>query len=161
MVYCTIRCYTLYSTHFLYSEAEKQELINAAQGAAEAVIAAGRARAESIALVSESLCKKNGQNAASLAVAEKYVGAFENLARTNNTLILPANAGDVTGMVAQAMTVFKQLSVAPGTGPEDVHDDDESTLAGSMEHQEGKTIVPDSASVVSGAGTDVSGRSNK
>ena len=89
-------------------------MINAAQGAAEAVVAAGRARAQSLQMVSESLGKKNGQNAANLAVAEQYVDAFQHLARTNNTLILPANTGDVTSMVAQAMTIFKQLSVSPG-----------------------------------------------
>lgn len=86
---------------FFFSEAEKQELINNAQGAAEAVIAAGNARAESIKLVAAALGQNNGQNAASLAVAEKYVTAFQELARTNNTLILPANTGDVNGMVAQ------------------------------------------------------------
>ena len=83
------------------SEAEKQQLINEALGQAEAVIAAGRARAQSIELVSKALTGENGQNAAALAVAEKYVGAFGELARTNNTLILPANTGDVSGMVAQ------------------------------------------------------------
>ena len=82
-------------------EAEKQQLINEALGQAEAVIAAGRARAQSIELVSKALTGENGQNAAALAVAEKYVGAFGELARTNNTLILPANTGDVSGMVAQ------------------------------------------------------------
>jgi len=101
-------------SRILASEAEKQELINAAQGAAEAVVAAGKARAQSIQMVSESLGKRNGQNAANLAVAEQYVEAFQHLARTNNTLILPANTGDVTSMVAQAMTIFKQLSVSPG-----------------------------------------------
>lgn len=64
-------------------------------------MAAGRARAESIALVAEALHHKDGHNAASLAVAEKYVTAFQALAKTNNTLILPANAGDVSNMVAQ------------------------------------------------------------
>ena len=82
-------------------KAEKQELINEAQGQAEAVIAAGKARAQSIELVSKALCGENGQNAAALAVAEKYVGAFGELAKTNNTLILPANTGDVSSMVAQ------------------------------------------------------------
>ena len=38
---------------FLQSEAEKQELINAAEGAAKAVIAAGEARAKSIGVVAE------------------------------------------------------------------------------------------------------------
>jgi len=101
-------------SRILASEAEKQELINAAQGAAEAVVAAGRARAQSIEMVSESLGKRNGQNAANLAVAEQYVEAFQHLARTNNTLILPANTGDVSSMVAQAMTIFNKLSVDPG-----------------------------------------------
>jgi len=99
-------------SRILASEAEKQELINAAQGAAEAVVAAGSARAKSIEMVSKSLCETNGQNAASLAVAEKYVTAFQSLARTNNTLILPANTGDVTSMVAQAMTIYSKLKVS-------------------------------------------------
>ena len=46
-------------------EAEKQELINAAQGAAEAVIAAGNARAKSIEMVSGALgASDNGHSAA-------------------------------------------------------------------------------------------------
>lgn len=95
----------------LESEAEKQQLINEAQGAAEAVVAAGKARAQSIELVSKALCEVNGQNAASLAVAEKYVTAFQHLARTNNTLILPTNTGDVTGMVASAMSIYNKLQI--------------------------------------------------
>lgn len=96
----------------LSSEAEMQQLINEAQGQAEAIVLAGQARAKSIELVAKALEEGNGQNAASLAVAEKYVQAFQELARTNNTIILPANAGDVSGMVAQAMTIYKKL----GTG---------------------------------------------
>jgi regulator of protease activity HflC (stomatin/prohibitin superfamily) len=96
-------------SRILASEAEKQELINEALGQAEAVVAAGKARAQSIELVSQALCGENGQNAAALAVAEKYVGAFGQLAKTNNTLILPANTGDVSSMVAQAMTIYGQL----------------------------------------------------
>jgi len=42
-----------------------------------------------------------GEKAASLNVAELYVSAFSNLAKTNNTVILPANVGDAASMVAQ------------------------------------------------------------
>ena len=99
---------TQFKIHLSPTEAEKMELINNAAGAAEAVVAAGRARAQSIELVAKALSDVNGQNAASLAVAEKYVSAFQELARTNNTLILPANTGDVTSMVAQVAlsTIF-------------------------------------------------------
>jgi len=112
----------------LESEAEKQQLINEAVGAAEAVVAAGKARAESIEMVSKALGQTNGSNAASLAVAEKYVTAFESLARTNNTLILPANTGDVSSMVAQALGIYNSLNKqipeisADRTSPESVED---------------------------------------
>jgi hypothetical protein len=44
---------------------------------------------------------QSGNNAAALTVAEQYVQAFGNLAKTSNTVILPANAGDAASMVAQ------------------------------------------------------------
>lgn len=103
-------------SRILSSEAEKQELINAAQGQAQAVIAAGKARAESLSIVAKSLNEEKGPNAASLAVAESYVNAFQSLARTNNTLILPANTGDVSSMVAQAMSVYGQINQSQSQG---------------------------------------------
>ena len=42
-----------------------------------------------------------------LKVAEQYIAAFANLAKTNNTLIVPSNLPDLAGLVATAMTVFK------------------------------------------------------
>lgn len=56
------------------------------------------------------LTLKDGKNAASLFVAEQYVNAFNKLARTNNTLILPSNAGDITSLVGQAMSIYKTVS---------------------------------------------------
>jgi len=93
----------------LKSEAEKLQLINSATGAAEAVVVAGEARAKSIKAVADALGTNKGASAASLAVAENYVKAFGNLAKSSNTLLLPSNAGDVTGMVTQAMAIYKQL----------------------------------------------------
>jgi len=95
----------------LESEAEKQQLINAAEGAARAVIAAGEARAQSISVVAQALMHENGQSAASLAVAEKYVSAFGELAKESNTVVLPANTGDISGMVTQAMTIYQKLNM--------------------------------------------------
>lgn len=48
---------------------------------------------------------QHGSAAASLSVAEQYVNAFSKLAKDSNTLLLPANTGDVTNMVAQ-VSVF-------------------------------------------------------
>lgn len=93
----------------LESEAEKTQLINSATGAAEAVIVAGEARAKSIKAVAGALGTEKGAAAASLAVAENYVKAFGKLAKASNTLLLPANVGDVTGMVTQALSIYKKL----------------------------------------------------
>jgi len=46
-------------------------------------------------------CDQNGGAAASLSVAEQYVAAFSNLAKQTNTLLLPSNTSDITGMVTQ------------------------------------------------------------
>ena len=49
-----------------------------------------------------------GEKAASLSVAELYVSAFGNLAKTNNTVVLPANVGDAASMVAQVIMTLKE-----------------------------------------------------
>jgi ribosome-binding ATPase YchF (GTP1/OBG family) len=45
-------------------------------------------------------------SAANLKIAEQYIHAFAQLARTNNTLIVPSNVSDIAGLVASAMTVL-------------------------------------------------------
>ena len=95
----------------LASEAEKTRLINQAVGAAEAVIVAGEARAKSIEAIAGALGSQKGTSAANLAVAENYVKAFGNLAKSSNTLMLPGNAGDISTMVSQALTIYKKLDV--------------------------------------------------
>ncbi|KAJ8929647.1 hypothetical protein NQ314_017644 [Rhamnusium bicolor] len=96
-------------SRILASEAERQEQINKAAGEAAAILAVAEARSGGLKLVAEALKKDLGPNAASLSIAEQYVSAFNKLARTNNTLILPANAGDVSSMVSQVSKFFNQL----------------------------------------------------
>ncbi len=47
-------------------------------------------------------------DAANLKVAQQYIEAFAHLAKTNNTLIIPTNVGDVAGVIATAMTVLEK-----------------------------------------------------
>ena len=44
---------------------------------------------------------------AELLTGTFYVAAFSNIAKTNNTVIVPANLGDLASLVTSAMTVFK------------------------------------------------------
>ncbi|XP_039648659.1 stomatin-like protein 2, mitochondrial isoform X2 [Perca fluviatilis] len=94
----------------LASEGEKAELINKAAGEAQAVLAKAEAKSKAIRLLSDALGEQNGNAAASLSVAEQYVSAFSNLAKESNTVLLPSNTGDISGMVTQAMTIYGTLA---------------------------------------------------
>uniref|UniRef100_A0A183CSE7 Band_7_C domain-containing protein n=1 Tax=Globodera pallida TaxID=36090 RepID=A0A183CSE7_GLOPA len=58
-----------------------------------------------------------GSDAASLLVAEKYVKAFSELAKVNNTVLLPTEMGSVGSFVTQAMTIYKQITSASEAAP--------------------------------------------
>jgi len=94
----------------LESEGERESQINRATGEANAILAKANARAEAIERISSALSQKSGERAASLSVAEQYIQAFSKLAKTTNTVVLPANVGDASSMVAQAMAVFSTMS---------------------------------------------------
>ncbi len=89
------------------SEGEKQAEINNAQGQAAAILAIAEANAKAIRQVAEAIEAPGGLDAVNLKVAEQYIAAFGNLALKSNTLILPANAADVAGMIATAMSVIR------------------------------------------------------
>lgn len=90
------------------SQGEKQAAINRAEGEAEAIRLVARATAEAIHMVSQTVRQPGGLEAVNLKVAEQYINAFANIAQKGNTMLLPANAADVAGMVATAMKVIKQ-----------------------------------------------------
>jgi regulator of protease activity HflC (stomatin/prohibitin superfamily) len=89
------------------SEGEKQASINRAEGEASAIVAVARANAEAISTVAAAIQQNGGIDAVNLKVAEQYVQAFEELAKSTNTLIVPANMGDLAGMISSAMTIVK------------------------------------------------------
>lgn len=88
------------------SEAIKQKQINEAEGQASAILAVARATAEGLKVVAEMLNAPGGQAAASLRVAEDYVKQFGQIAKTTNTVIVPANAADVSSMMTTAFSLF-------------------------------------------------------
>jgi regulator of protease activity HflC (stomatin/prohibitin superfamily) len=98
----------------LESEGEKQAAINKAQGEATAIRVIAEANAAAVRAVAEAIGDKGGMEAANLKVAQQYVEAFAFLAKTNNTLILPANVGDVASFVATATTVLEKTRAGQG-----------------------------------------------
>jgi regulator of protease activity HflC (stomatin/prohibitin superfamily) len=96
----------------LESEGEKTSAINRAQGEATALRLIAEANAAAVRAVAEAISDKGGMDAANLKVAQEYITAFGELAKKSNTLILPANTGDVGSMVATAMTVLDKTRQA-------------------------------------------------
>ncbi|XP_075711058.1 stomatin-like protein 2, mitochondrial [Rhinoderma darwinii] len=97
-------------SQILASEAERMEQINQASGEANAILAKAKARGEAIRLVADALTQQHGNAAASLSIAEQYVTAFSKLAQESNTILLPANTGDISSMVTQAMGIYGTLT---------------------------------------------------
>ncbi|MDH4087192.1 MAG: paraslipin [Nitrospira sp.] len=95
------------------SEAKKQQQINEAEGAASAILAIAQATAEGLRRVAETIQVPGGQEAVQLRVAEQYITKFGELAKTTNTLILPASVSDVGSMIALAMNAMRQPGISP------------------------------------------------
>jgi regulator of protease activity HflC (stomatin/prohibitin superfamily) len=88
------------------SEAQMNEEKNLAMGGAFSIIERAKAQAQAIEIIASAIQSSNGEKAVQYQIAKDYVQQFGKLAQKNNTLILPSNVGDISGMVAQAMTVF-------------------------------------------------------
>jgi regulator of protease activity HflC (stomatin/prohibitin superfamily) len=93
----------------LKSEGDKTAAINRAQGEATRIRLIAEATAAAVHTVGEAINAPGGVQAANLKVAEQYVNAFALLARANNTLIVPANLGDMATMVTSAMTMLERV----------------------------------------------------
>ena len=96
------------------SEGEKQAEINKAQGQAAATLDIAQATAEALRMVAEATNAPGGMNAVNLQVAEKYVEAFSKLAKEGNTLVVPANLGDLSTLITSAMTMVKGVGANGG-----------------------------------------------
>ena len=90
------------------SEAAKQQQINVSEGEAEAILAVAAATAGGITRVAEAIRGPGGPDAVQLKVAQDYIEKFGELARSNNTMILPANVADAASMMATAMNIINQ-----------------------------------------------------
>jgi len=93
----------------LKSEGEKQRRINEAAGKASEIEQVANATANGLRAIALAISEENGLNAVNLRVAEQYLLGFANLAKTNNTIVLPANLTDVAGIVATATSMFSEI----------------------------------------------------
>lgn len=90
------------------SEGEKQAEINKALGEAAAITAVADATADAIRKIAASIEEPGGGQAVQLKVAEKAIDAYGQLAKTTNTMIVPGNMTEVSGLIATAMAVMQR-----------------------------------------------------
>jgi regulator of protease activity HflC (stomatin/prohibitin superfamily) len=92
------------------SEGQKQKQINEAEGKASEIRAIADATAAGIKEIASAINEKGGLEAVNLRVAESYIKEFGNLAKENNTMIIPSDLADVSSLVAAATSVIKQTA---------------------------------------------------
>jgi len=91
------------------SEGEKMKRINEAEGRAREILLVAEAQSEGITRVATAIKKDGGTEAVNMQLAQQYLSAFGNLAKTNNTMILPTDLANVAGVLKAATTVIKEV----------------------------------------------------
>ena len=91
------------------SEGEKMKRINEADGRAAEIRAVALATAEGITEIAKAINAEGGSDAVNLRIAEQYISEFGNLAKENNTMIIPSNLSDVAGVIATAKEVIGKV----------------------------------------------------
>ncbi|HEU0123878.1 MAG TPA: stomatin-like protein [Bryobacteraceae bacterium] len=99
------------------SEAKRQQQINEAEGEGQAILTVAKATAESIERVAIAIQNSGGRDAVQLRIAEQWITEFGKLARTNNSMIVPANLTDLSSIIASATGVLKHANAEPAAPP--------------------------------------------
>ncbi len=100
----------------LESEGQRIAQVNKAEGEAKAITTIADATAAAVRTVASAMSAPGGMNAANLKIAEQYIHAFGNMAKTNNTMIVPGNVADVATMIGTAMNTLNTIK-SSGTPP--------------------------------------------
>jgi regulator of protease activity HflC (stomatin/prohibitin superfamily) len=89
------------------SEGERMRRINEAEGRAKEITLVAEAQAEGIRKVAAALNEPGGLNSVNMQLAQQYLKEFGNLAKQNNSMIVPANLADVAGVLKACTSIVK------------------------------------------------------
>merc|ERR1712039_1006920 len=90
------------------AQGKRQAAILRAEGESQAILERAKATAEGIKLLSSAIeDSKGGEKVAALRVAEQWVGSWKEMAKQSNTIVVPADPGNASTMVATAMSIFR------------------------------------------------------
>jgi regulator of protease activity HflC (stomatin/prohibitin superfamily) len=99
------------------SEGDRQEAINLSEARAQEIRLIAEATASGIREVAQALIEPGGRDAVNLRVAEQWVTQFGQLAKTNNTMIVPAQLGDVATLVSTVMGSMETMAAQQDNAP--------------------------------------------
>jgi len=91
------------------SEGEKMKRINEASGRAQEILLVAEAQANGIRQVASAISSEGGLASVNTQLAQQYLAEFGKLAKTNNTMIIPADLANVAGILKAATTIVKEV----------------------------------------------------
>ena len=92
------------------SEGERMRRINEAEGRAKEITLVAEAQAEGIRKVAAALNEPGGLNSVNMQLAQQYLKEFGNLAKQNNSMIVPADLANVSGMLKACTSIVKGVN---------------------------------------------------
>ena len=87
------------------SEGERQRRINEAEGRAQEILLVAEAQAEGIRKVAEAIGGPGGIESVNMQLAQQYLQQFGNLAKTNNTMIIPSDLANIAGVIKACSSI--------------------------------------------------------
>ena len=91
------------------SEGERARRINEAEGRAKEITLVAEAQAEGIRKVAAALNEPGGLNSVNMQLAQQYLTQFGNLAKQNNTMIIPSDLANVAGVIKACTSIVKNV----------------------------------------------------
>ena len=91
------------------SEGEREKRINEAEGRAKEIMLVADAQAEGIRKVAAALNEPGGLNSVNMQLAQQYLAQFGNLAKQNNTMIIPSDLSNVAGIIKACTGIIKNV----------------------------------------------------
>lgn len=90
----------------LESQAALVDKLNKAKGEADSIQKIATSTAFAVETVANTLSTESGEKALAFRVAEKYIHAFQELAKESTTMILPSEPHNISSLVGQGMGIY-------------------------------------------------------
>ncbi len=89
------------------SEGERARRINEAEGRAKEIMLVAEAQAEGIRKVASAINEPGGLSSVNMQLAQQYLTQFGLLAKENNTMIIPSDLANVSGILKACTSIVK------------------------------------------------------